>query len=105
MLYIDDLVLCWLLLLRFPTDLRALEIDEQFMWGSYLLISPCLEKNARQVTAYFPKVRWYDYYTGKQVSQTGRAHVLDAPLDYIPLHVRGGAIIMTQEPGINTDQR
>lgn len=30
---------------------------------------------------------------------------LDAPLDHIPLHVRGGHIIPTQEPAINTALR
>ena len=34
---------------------------------------------------------------------TRKGHVtLDAPLDHIPLHVRGGYIIPTQEPANNT---
>ena len=72
------------------------------MWGSELLISPVIEENKRTVFAYFPKARWFDFYTGKEVIETGRAHELDAPLDYIPLHVKGGSIIPTQEPAMNT---
>lgn len=75
------------------------------MWGSSLLISPVLDENTRTVYAYFPKTRWFDFYTGKEVIGTGRAHELDAPLDFIPLHVRGGSIIVTQEPDVNTDLR
>jgi len=34
---------------------------------------------------------------------TRKGHVtLDAPLDHIPVHVRGGHIIPTQEPANNT---
>jgi alpha-glucosidase (family GH31 glycosyl hydrolase) len=72
------------------------------MWGSHLLISPALDRNARTVFAYFPKARWFDFYTGKEVEGTGRIHELDVPLDYIPLHLRGGSIIVTQQSAINT---
>ena len=73
------------------------------MWGSSLLISPVLEENKRSVFAYFPEARWFDYYTGKEVMETKRVHELLAPLDYIPLHVRGNSIIVTQVPAINTE--
>lgn len=90
---------------EFPRDTRALAIDRQFMWGAFLLISPVLEENARSVQAYFPgEARWFDYYTGIEV-EAGRAHEIDAPLDHIPLHVRGGAIIVTQDPAMNTELR
>ena len=92
---------------RFPKDIRTLDIDQQFMWGSYLMISPVLDKNSRSVYAYFPKARWFDFYTGKEVilGETGRVYELSVPLDYIPLHVKGGAIIVTQDPAINTELR
>jgi len=89
---------------EFPTDPRCLSIDRQFMWGSWLLISPVLDANKRTVHAYFPKARWFDFYTGKEVAQTGRVHELDAALDHMPLHVRGGAMLLTQEHGKNTDE-
>jgi alpha-glucosidase (family GH31 glycosyl hydrolase) len=82
-----------------------MEIDRQFMWGSSLLISPVLDPNTRSVYAYFPRARWFDYYTGKEILETGRIHEIDAPLDHIPLHVRGGSIIVTQDPAMNTHFR
>ncbi len=75
------------------------------MWGSALMISPVLDQNKRTVYAYFPGTRWFDFYTGEEIEQTGRIHELDAPLDHIPLHVRGGSIIFTQEPALNTHYR
>lgn len=72
------------------------------MWGWALMVSPVLRPNTRTVFAYFPADnRWFDYYTGKEI-ESGRIHELDAPLDQIPLHVRGGIIIPTQDPALNT---
>lgn len=89
---------------EFPADKRTLDIDRQFMWGSELLISPVVDLNKRTVYAYFPKARWFDYYTGKEIEETGRMHELDVPLDYIPLHIKGGSILVTQEPAMNTEK-
>lgn len=35
----------------------------------------------------------------------GTTIVVQAPLDFIPLHVRGGSILPTQEPAVSTDIR
>ena len=41
-------------------------------------------------------------FQGKEMSTRKGQVTLDAPLDHIPLHVRGGHIIPTQEPANNT---
>ncbi|ODM98931.1 Maltase-glucoamylase, intestinal, partial [Orchesella cincta] len=87
----------------FPTDSVALGIDRQFMWGSGILISPVLDEDQTTVQAYFPDSRFYDYYTGAEVSVRGNWTTLDAPLDFINVHVHGGSIIVTQVPALNTD--
>ena len=75
------------------------------MWGSSLLISPVLDYNKRTVYAYFPQARWFDFYNGKEIPETGRIHELDAPLDHLPLHIKGGSIILTQQPAMTTTSR
>lgn len=45
------------------------------------------------------------WFQGKEMSSRKSHLTLDAPLDHIPLHVRGGHIIPTQEPAINTALR
>lgn len=45
--------------LRFPSDPDSQTIDEQFLWGSSLLISPVLERGAVEVSAYLPPGTWY----------------------------------------------
>ncbi|EDV19132.1 uncharacterized protein TRIADDRAFT_34135 [Trichoplax adhaerens] len=93
------------LMMEFPKDINCRSTDKQFMWGGGLLISPVLTQGAITVHAYFPNARWYDYRTGVEIlsNQRGTTVVLSAPADYIPLHVRGGYILPTQEPANNTE--
>ncbi|XP_070553627.1 sucrase-isomaltase, intestinal-like [Ptychodera flava] len=89
---------------EFITDVNTHEIDRQFLWGPGLLISPVLEQDATSVDAYFPDARWYDYYTGLELSASNRGTTttVNAPMEYLPLHVRGGCMLPTQQPGRNT---
>ncbi|XP_045144841.1 maltase-glucoamylase, intestinal [Echinops telfairi] len=90
------------LLHEFVSDKNTRDIDTQFLLGPAFLVSPVLESNARSVSAYFPRARWYDYYTGVDINARGVWKVLPAPLDHINLHVRGGYILPWQEPAQNT---
>ncbi|XP_045420062.1 maltase-glucoamylase, intestinal isoform X1 [Lemur catta] len=90
------------LLHEFVSDQVTWDIDSQFLLGPAFLVSPVLELNARTVTAYFPRARWYDYYTGVDINARGEWKTLPAPLDHINLHVRGGYILPWQEPALNT---
>jgi len=88
---------------EFPQDSVAAGIDRQFLWGSGFLVSPVITEGATSVEAYFPDSRFYDYYDGKAVTARGQTVTLDAPKDFIPLHVHGGNILPTQEPARNTE--
>lgn len=89
---------------EFPQDSNTWSIGNQFLWGPALYISPVLDQGLVTVDVYLPQARWYNYYDGVEMTMTGMTMTMDAPLDGpIVLHVRGGYIIPTQEPGINTD--
>ncbi|RDD41921.1 Lysosomal alpha-glucosidase [Trichoplax sp. H2] len=91
------------LMMEFPRDITARTISRQFLWGSALLITPVLEDNANSVYGYFPSGRWFDYYTGVELVRPPNGNVsLNAPADYIPLHMRGGSIMVVQEPANTT---
>ncbi|ELK13786.1 Maltase-glucoamylase, intestinal [Pteropus alecto] len=90
------------LLHEFVSDHVTWDVDSQFLLGPAFLVSPVLEPNARNVTAYFPRARWYDFYTGVDIQARGEWKSLPAPLDHINLHVRGGYILPWQEPAQNT---
>lgn len=66
-------------------------IDEQFMWGDTLLISPILKKGATSLNQYLPmEEKWYDFYTGESVKSGWRN---ETNLDRIGLHVAAGRVI------------
>ncbi|XP_030789258.1 putative maltase-glucoamylase-like protein FLJ16351 [Rhinopithecus roxellana] len=90
------------LLHEFTDDRTTWDIDRQFMLGPAILISPVLETSTFEISAYFPRARWYDYSTGTSSKSTGQRKILKAPLDHINLHVRGGYILPWQEPAMNT---
>lgn len=91
---------------RFPRDVRTYQIDKQFLIGPGILITPVITQGATRVVGYFPASHWYDFRTGELIvreSENGKFVNLNAPIDYIPVHVRGGHIIPTQEPGLTTE--
>ncbi|XP_076803980.1 sucrase-isomaltase, intestinal-like [Clavelina lepadiformis] len=88
---------------EFPTDQMTWNQDRQFLLGPAFLVTPVLDEGAVEVTAYFPSAsRWFDFYTGKEQTETGKFVALDAPLDFINLHLRGGHILPMQNPEVTT---
>ncbi|XP_071832375.1 sucrase-isomaltase, intestinal-like isoform X2 [Apostichopus japonicus] len=89
---------------EFPSNVEALHVEEQFLWGPSLLITPVMKEADVTVRGYFPDVRWYSYYSGEELPEYERGTwvTLSAPLDFIPVHVRGGYILPTQEPANTT---
>eukprot|EP01120_Amphizonella_sp_Union-15-10_P005845 TRINITY_DN1789_c0_g1_i1.p1 TRINITY_DN1789_c0_g1~~TRINITY_DN1789_c0_g1_i1.p1 ORF type:complete len:247 (-),score=36.31 TRINITY_DN1789_c0_g1_i1:42-782(-) len=95
------------LFFEFPADPATISIDAQFMVGSYILVSPVVTQGATSVSAYFPSGIWYDFYNKTVTSNSaiGQTVVLDAPLEKINFHIRGGGIIPLQtDPQLTTAQ-
>jgi alpha-glucosidase (family GH31 glycosyl hydrolase) len=74
---------------EYSQDSNCWGLDEQFLWGSSLLIAPVIYEGQTMKNLYLPPppVRWYDYYTGKEQIKLGNITV-SAPLDYMPLFVK-----------------
>ncbi|CAG2111690.1 unnamed protein product, partial [Medioppia subpectinata] len=90
---------------EFPTDSNTYGIDEQFMLGSALLISPFLYQNQSQVKAYLPNTVWYELSPNiSKVSKTGPIVINDNKYGIPPVHLRGGSIIpvASDYPHVNT---
>ncbi|KAM4716626.1 lysosomal alpha-glucosidase [Anableps anableps] len=90
------------LFMEFPTDPDCQTIDQQFLWGSSLLISPVLEQGAVELSAYLPAGTWYHLHNGQPFHSNGQYFQLPAPLETINVHVREGHIIPQQEPALTT---
>ncbi|CAF0799837.1 unnamed protein product [Didymodactylos carnosus] len=89
------------LVFEFPNDKNTFGIDEQYLIGRAILVSPVLESQKTILTAYIPDDVWYEFPSGYKLSSSGTYVNLDAPLEKINLHLRGGFIIPMQAPGPN----
>ena len=86
----------------FPDNPDCWALDEQFLWDSSLLVAPVIYEGHLNKSVYLPNTeRWYDYYTGEEQTKLGQITV-PAPLEFIPLYLRGGAIIPHQKSAMNT---
>uniref|UniRef100_A0A8C7XW10 alpha-glucosidase n=1 Tax=Oryzias sinensis TaxID=183150 RepID=A0A8C7XW10_9TELE len=92
------------LLHEFYSDSDTWAVDRQFLWGKYLLITPVLDPGVDRVQGYFPDAVWYDYETVRYslFLKYGSSPMLFLPADKLGLHIRGGAILPTQEPDVTT---
>jgi alpha-glucosidase len=80
------------LLLNYQDDSNTYNIDDQFMVGDDLLVAPIVKPDVTRRLVYLPDGSWYDYWTNKRYSG-GTMISVDAPLDVVPMFIRGGAII------------
>ncbi len=87
---------------EYPTDKNTLDLFLQFLVGPHIMVAPVTDNGARQVQVYIPSSHWYNYYTGARVPIQKQFITLDAPLNIIPILLRSGAIIPTQEYANNT---
>jgi alpha-glucosidase (family GH31 glycosyl hydrolase) len=80
------------LVLNYADDPRTWTLDHEYLWGDDLLVAPVTREGATSWPVYLPAGRWFDFWTGAR--HDGPAGVtVDAPLDRLPLFVRGGAIL------------
>jgi alpha-D-xyloside xylohydrolase len=92
------------LVMDFPTDMQALNINDQYMFGKSILVCPVTNAMYSKDTnedfstvgsreLYLPKgTDWIDFWTGKKKTG-GQKIIKEAPVDIIPLYVRAGSIL------------
>lgn len=94
---------------EFPEDRSLKATYTQFLLGPSILVTPVLVPNVKTVNGVFPGIgkgeRWYDWYTLAEVQASpGENKTLDAPLEHINVHVRGGSILALQQPQYTTSE-
>ena len=82
---------------EYPDDRRVFAMDDQWMVGSSILVKPVTDAGKVEVDVFFPGSHgWYDFYTLAPIDltqSTTSVLTVAAPLDKIPVFLRGGAII------------
>ncbi|KAA3676606.1 lysosomal alpha-glucosidase [Paragonimus westermani] len=81
---------------EFPDELATHTINKQFMLGSCVLVTPVLEESRTWVEGYVPAGEWINLSTGLRLTSHGEVKYFKAPLNVIPVLIRGGCILPTQ---------
>ncbi|MBN1155316.1 DUF4968 domain-containing protein [candidate division KSB1 bacterium] len=89
----DNYTIMRALVMDFGNDENVLNIGNQFMFGSYLLVNPVTDYGARSREVYLPAgTGWYDLKTGSYYPG-GQSITAEAPYTDIPLYVKAGSIV------------
>lgn len=80
------------LVLQYQHDENVKEMNDEFLFGSDILIAPVVNQGQRVRSIYLPAGRWIDYWT-KEVLQGGRYILRETPLDICPIYIKEGSIL------------
>lgn len=92
------------LVMDFPSDKKALDIDDQYMFGKSILVCPVTESMYNQDgeedfaaikkrELYLPAgANWIDFWTGEAL-EGGQTVTKETPIDIMPIYAKAGAII------------
>jgi alpha-D-xyloside xylohydrolase len=87
------------LVMEFPDEPRVDTIDDQYLLGSDLLVAPVFNAGRATRPVYFPNAQWWPLHVspsaqGPAIPILGPGdRVVDAPLERLPIFVRGGAVL------------
>ncbi|MGH3714132.1 MAG: discoidin domain-containing protein [Micromonosporaceae bacterium] len=83
------------MVLEYPNDPVARDntTSQQFMAGDAFLVAPVTSDTSVRDGIYLPAGTWTDYWTGKTYQGPGTLNGYAAPLDTLPLFVKGGSIV------------
>lgn len=89
------------LFVEFPEDAGSWLVEDEYMFGSQILVAPLLEDGSSR-TCYLPEGKWIDYQTGKKYD--GGYRKIEA--GHIPcvILVRDGSLIPTVPVAQSTDK-
>jgi alpha-D-xyloside xylohydrolase len=92
------------LVMDFPEDRDALDINDQYMFGKSILVCPVTtamyskdtKENFESIGSrelYLPSgTEWFDFWTGEKLKGQQKVKK-EAPLDIMPLYIKAGSII------------
>lgn len=79
------------LFVEFPDDPGAWKVDDEYLFGSQILVAPLLESGMTGCTVYLPEGKWIDYQTEKVYE--GGWHRIEAGSLPIIMLVRDGSVL------------
>ena len=93
------------LMMDFPQDLKASNLNDAYLFGPALLINPIYEYQAKTKEVYLPEGQgWYDLYTGKYF-KGGQNLKVETSYERMPVYVKEGSILPTGPALQYTDEK
>jgi oligosaccharide 4-alpha-D-glucosyltransferase len=80
---------------------RLENINDEYLWGSQMLVAPVIVKGQTRKKVIFPKGDWIGFNDLQHYQDSAE---VDAPIDVLPLFVKAGSIIPMLTTIVNTDQ-
>jgi len=98
---------------EFPADPRVQNRGDSYLLGSAILAAPVGTPGVQERAVYLPAGVWYDFWSGERIvagdpsrpAAGGTVVAVDAPLDRMPLFVRGGTIVPFEALRQHTGER
>lgn len=78
--------------LAFPGDATAATYDQQYLFGSQLLVAPITTQGQTVKDVYLPAGEWYDFWNGGRAIGDGVKQYY-AGTDSIPVYAKAGAVV------------
>lgn len=85
------------LILNYEADKETYEINDEFLFGDNILVSPVLEQGKDKKMVYLPNGdKWIDFWDNKEYDG-GQYIIKDAPIDICPIFVKASSVIPSYE--------
>ncbi len=81
---------------EYPNDHNLYDMTDQYLFGDWLMVCPVTTKGALSRYVYFPEGVWYKFDSAEKFTGKHYKSFL-TPVEYMPMFVRGGAILPTQK--------
>jgi alpha-D-xyloside xylohydrolase len=88
------------LFIEYPGDPGSWTVDDEYLFGSDILVAPMFEAGTTSRDVYLPPGQWIDYQSGKTFA--GGWHNIQAGQISVVMLVREGAVIPHMEPAQST---
>jgi alpha-glucosidase len=92
------------LIYNYQNDFNTHNLNDEFLIGDSILVSPVLEQGKTKKLVYLPKGNWYNKDENK-IYKGENYYVIDAPLHICPTFIKCGSVIPTYPLSLHVENK